>query len=96
MPSGTAEDRDDVFIEDLNTALFLALGILAMAASVILLGYSIVAAVYGQQLSSSFLATSVFASSLLFVSLGAVQIFRKRRRLRKQKEGSIFYRTPVS
>ena len=95
MPQGTAEDRNDVLIEHLNTALFLALGILAMAVSIILLGYSVAAIVYSKQLSSSLLATSVFASSLLLVSLGAVQIFRKRRQLRKRKESLTFYRAPV-
>jgi len=90
MPSGTTEDKDDIFIENLNTALFLLLGVLAVAASVILLGYSAVAAVYSQQLSTSLLTTPVFAILLLVVGLGSVHVFRKRRGLKRKKARSLF------
>jgi len=89
MPSGTTEDKDDVFIENLNMALFLLLGVLAVAASVILLGYSAVVAVHSQQLSASLLTTPVFAVLLLVVGLGSVHIFRKRS-LKRKKAGSFF------
>jgi len=90
MSPGTTEDKDDIFIENLNTALFLLLGALAVAASVILLGYSAVVAVYSQQLSTSLLSTPVFAVVLLVVGLGSVHVFRKRRSLRKKKARSFF------
>jgi len=90
MSPGTTEDKDDIFIENLNTALFLLLGALAVAASIILLGYSAVVAVYSQQLSMSLLSTPVFAVVLLAVGLGSVHVFRKRRGLRKEKARSFF------
>ncbi|HKZ94471.1 MAG TPA: hypothetical protein VJ249_07830 [Candidatus Bathyarchaeia archaeon] len=90
MLRATAEDKDDVFIENLNTALFLLLGILAVAASVILLGYSAFIAVSGQQFSEGLLTTSGFASLLLVIGLGSVHLFRRRRQLRKKRADSIF------
>lgn len=72
------EDKDDVFIENLNLILFLALGVLALAASVILFGYSIVSAVYGQQFLSS-PTTFVAAALLLLIGSVSMQLFRKRR-----------------
>lgn len=83
MPSG-AEDKDDVFIENLNMALFLALGVLALAASVILFGYSTILAVYGQQFLS-FPTTFGFAALLLLIGLVSVQLFRKRRDTKRKK-----------
>lgn len=90
MSPGTTEDKDDIFIENLNTALFLLLGALAVAASVILLGYSAVVAVYSQHLSTGLLTTPVFAVLLLGIGLGSVHVFRKRRNLRKKRTRSFF------
>ena len=90
MSPGTTEDKDDIFIENLNTALFLLLGALAVAASVVLLGYSAIVAFYSQQPSTSLLTTSVYAVVLLAVGLGSVHIFRKRRSVRKKKARSFF------
>lgn len=90
MPQGTVEDKDDIFVENLNTALFLILGVLAAVASVILLGYSTIAAMYAQQFSTSFLPTSVFAVLLLAMGLGSVHLFRRRREERKRKTHAFF------
>lgn len=93
MPfQGSAEDKDDVFIENLNTALFLLLGILAVAASVILFGYSVVIAVLSLGFSMSVITSTVFSAVLLIPGLGSLHLFRKRRRERKEKTGSLFYR----
>jgi len=88
----TVEDREDIFIENLCTALFLLLGTLAVLASVVLLAYSAIATVYSQQLEMSILTSSIFAAFLLVVGLGSLHLFRKRRRLRKEKTSSLFYR----
>jgi len=89
-PQVSTEDKDDVFIENLNSALFLLLGVLAVAASVILLGCSAVVALGGQQFSIGFLTTPIFAVLLLAVGLGSVHFFRKRRQLRKKKTDAFF------
>jgi len=88
----TVEDREDVFIENLCTALFLLLGTLAVFASVVLLAYSAIVTVYSQQLAMNILTSSIFAAFLLVVGLGSLHLFRKRRRLRKEKTSSLFYR----
>ena len=89
---GTVEDKDDVFIENLNTALFLLLGVLAAFASAVLLGYSAVEAFLGQQLGMSLLYKPAFALFLLVLGWFSLLLFRKRRRQRKEKTGSLFYR----
>jgi membrane protein implicated in regulation of membrane protease activity len=83
MPS---EDKDDVFIENLNMVLFLALGVLALAASLILFGYSTILAVYSQQLLTTVPSTFAFAAVLLVIGLASVQLFRKRRETRKKAQ----------
>jgi len=90
MPQEPAEDKDDVFIENLSTALFLLLGSLAVSASVILLGYSAMSFVYSRQFSLSLLTTPVFAVSLLVIGLCSVYLFRKRRKARKEKTSRVF------
>jgi len=90
MPQGSKEDKDDVFIENLNSALFLLLGVLAVAASMILFGCSAVAALGSQQSSMSLLTTLIFAVLLLAVGLGSVHFFRRRRQLRKKKTSAFF------
>jgi membrane protein DedA with SNARE-associated domain len=89
---GTAEDKDDVFIENLNTALFLLLGVLGVFASVVLLGYSVVEAFAGQQLGMSLMHKPVFAVFLLVLGWCSLLLFRKRRRQRKEKTSSLFHR----
>lgn len=86
LPSHAAasEDKDDVFIENLNMILFLALGVLALAASVILFGYSTISVIYGQQFLSS-QTTFGFAALLLLIGAVSVQLFRKRRDTKKKK-----------
>lgn len=83
------EDKDDVFVENLNMVLFLALGVLALAASVILFGYSTISAVYSQQLLASVPTTFGFAAVLLMIGLVSVLLFRKRREI-KRKKASVF------
>ena len=91
VPQGAgSEDKDDVFIENLNMALFLALGISALAASVILFGYSIILAVYSQQLLTSFPTTFGVAAVLLLIGLGSVQLFRRRRETKRKKAEAFF------
>lgn len=89
LPSHAAasEDKDDVFIENLNMVLFLALGVLALAASVILFGYSTVLVVYSQQFLVSFPTTFGFAALLLLIGLVSVQLFRRRRETKRKKTG---------
>jgi len=86
------EDKDDVFIENLNTALFLLLGVLGVFASVVLLGYSVVEAFLGLQFGASLLTKPAFAVFLLVLGWLSLLLFRRRRRQRKEKTGSIFYR----
>ncbi len=90
MPAATSEDKDDIFIENLNIALFLSLGALAVAASVILLGYSTIMAFYSQQFTGSFLTTSVFSAVLLSIGLGSVKLFLKKREAKKKKSQAFF------
>jgi len=92
VSQGAVEDGEDVFIENVCTALFLLLGTLAVFASVVLLAYPVIASVYGQQLAMSVSTRSVFAAFLLVVGLGSLYLFRKRRRLRREKTSSFFYR----
>jgi len=91
MTEGTVEDQDDVFVEKLNTAMFLLLGILAVFASGALLVYSAVTTFYGQQLAMSLLTKSIVAAFLFVVGLGSLHLFRRRRRLRKEKTRSFFH-----
>ena len=90
---GTVEDKDDVFIENLNTALFLLLGVLGVSASVILLGYSVVEAFLGLQFGVSLLTKPAFAVFLLVLGWCSLLLFRRRRRQRREKTGSLFYRS---
>jgi len=90
MSQRATEDKDDIFIENLNTVLFLAFGILATVASAGLFGYSAIAFVYGQQLSMNLLATPIFAALLLATGLGSMYLFRRRRQLTKKKTDSPF------
>ena len=90
MPQRSTEDKDDVFIENLNCALFLLLGVLAVASSVILFCSSVVVALGNQQFSASLLTTPIFAVLLLVIGLGAVHFFHKRRQLRKKKTDALF------
>ncbi len=92
MPLDTAEDKDDVFIENLNTALLLLLGVLAIFASVAVSAHSAIVLIYGQQLGTSLVAASAFAVFLLVFGWASLRLFRKRRRQRKEKTSSIFYR----
>ena len=92
MPLETAEDKDDVFIENLNTALFLLLGVLGVFASVVLLAYSVFEAFLAQQLGMSLLTKPAFAVFLLVLGWCSLLLFRKRRRQRKEKTSSLFYR----
>jgi len=85
MPPGTKKDDEDIFVENINTALFLFLGGSSVFASVILLFHSATAVVYRQQSLMNFLFTSIFAAFLFFLGLGSLLLFRKRRRLRKTK-----------
>lgn len=92
MPHAAApEDKDDAFIENLNMVLFLALGILALAASVILFGYSTLLAVYSQQFLTGFPTTTFgFAALLLLIGLASMQLFRKRRETKRRKAEAFF------
>jgi len=88
----TVEDADDIFVENFNTALLLFLGILAVFASVALFARSAILVFYGQLLAISLLTNSIFGAFLLVVGLGSLHLFRKRRRLRREKTSSVFYR----
>jgi len=90
MKKGSTEDKDDILIENLNTALFLFLGILSVSVSVIVLIHSASIAVYSQKLSMDFLNSSIFAAFLFAVGFGSLHIFRNRRESRKKKESAIF------
>ena len=90
---GTVEDKDDVFVENLNTAFLLLLGVLAVFASVTLFSYSVFVAFYSQQFAMGLLTTPAFAAFLLILGSGSLHLFRKRRRQRKEKTGSLFYRS---
>jgi divalent metal cation (Fe/Co/Zn/Cd) transporter len=90
MSRQNAEDRDDVFVEKLNTAFLLLVALLTLFASVILLVYSATITIYSGQLPTNFLMTSVFAASLLIIGLGSFHLFRKRRKLRKDKTSKLF------
>ena len=90
MRAGATEDKDDVFIENLNIALFLTLGVLAVAASVILLGYSTVVAFYGQSFTGDFLTTCVFSAVLLSIGVGSVKLFLKKREAKRKKAQALF------
>ena len=92
MPLDTAEDKDDVFIENLNSALLLLLGVLAVFASVAVSANSAIVFFQGQQLRTSLLTTLVFAVFLLVFGWVSLHLFRKRRRQRKEKTSAIFYR----
>jgi len=85
MPPETKEDEEDIFVENINTALFLFLGGSSVFASVILLFHSATAVVYRQQSLMNFLYTSIIAAFLFFIGLGSLHLFRKRRKLRKRK-----------
>lgn len=93
MSLGTVEDKDDVFVENLNSAFLLILGVLGILASVVLFGYSVLAAFSGQQLAMGLLTTPAFAGFLLILGSISLHLFRKRRRQRREKIGSIFYRS---
>ena len=93
MSLGTVEDKDDVFVENLNSAFLLLLGVLAVFASVVLFVYSVFVAFYGQPFAMGLLTTPAFAAFLLILGSGSLHLFRKRRRQRKEKTGSIFYRS---
>ncbi len=88
---GTVEDKDDVLIENLSTVLFLVLGGLALFASVLLSVNVVTMAVAGVQLLSGLLFMSIFAVLSCVLGLGFVHLFRKRRRVRREKESSPFY-----
>ena len=90
MPQGTIEDKDDMFIEKLNTAFLLFIGILAVFASVILLVYSASVIFYTQQFPMNFSNTSIFAGLLFIIGLGSLHLFQKRRKLRKKKSEELF------
>ena len=94
MPLATVEDKDDVFVENLNSAFLLLLGILGVLAvfgSVVLFVYSGFVAFSGQPLAMGLLATPAFAAFLLILGWVSLHLFRRRRRQRKEKLGSIFY-----
>ncbi len=88
---GTVEDKDDVLIENLSTVLFLVLGGLALFASVLLSVNVVTMAVAGVQLLSGLLFMSIFAILSCVLGLSFVHLFRKRRRVRREKESSPFY-----
>lgn len=91
MSLGTVEDKDDVFVENLNSAFFLILGVLGVFASVVLFGYSVLMAFSGQPLAMGLMTTPAFAGFLLILGSVSLHLFRKRRRQRKEKLGSIFF-----
>ena len=93
MPLGTVEDKDDVFVENLNSAFLLILGVLGVFASVVLFFYGGFVAFSGQPLAMGLLTTPAFAAFLLVLGSISLHLFRKRRRQRKEKIGSIFYRS---
>jgi hypothetical protein len=93
MSLGSVEDKDDVFVENLNTVFLLLLGVLAVSMSVVLFGYSVFVAFYGQPLAMGLLTTPAFAAFLLILGSCSLHLFRKRRRQRKEKTSSIFYRS---
>jgi hypothetical protein len=93
MPLATVEDKDDVFVENLNSAFLLLLGVLGVLASVVLFIYSGFVAFSGQPLAMGLLTTPAFAGFLLILGSVSLHLFRKRRRQRKEKIGSIFYRS---
>ena len=91
MPLATVEDKDDVFVENLNSAFLLVLGILGVFASVVLFVYAGFVAFSGQLLAMGLLTTPAFAAFLLVLGSVSLHLFRKRRRERKEKSGSVFY-----
>jgi len=92
MPEGLIEDEDDIFIESLDNALFLGLGVLSVFASLILLVHSATVVVYGQQLRMDFLYTSIVAVLFFVLGSGSLHVFQKRRKLRKSKKTALFLR----
>jgi len=85
MPPETKKDEEDIFVENINTALFLFLGGSSVFASAILLFHSATAVVYGQQSLMNFFSTLAFAAFLFFIGLVSLLLFLKRRKLRKTK-----------
>lgn len=91
MSHGNIEDKDDVLIENLSTVLFLVLGVLALSVSVFLSVNAAIVAATALQLSFGLVPMSFFAVLSGVLGLGSLCLFRKRRRLRKEKENSPFY-----
>jgi len=91
LSRGNIEDKDDVLIENLSTVLFLVLGVLALSVSVFLSVNAAIVVATALQLSFGLVPMSFFAVLSGVLGLGALYLFRKRRRLRKEKENSPFY-----
>jgi len=90
MPEESREDKDDILTENLNTVIFLFLGILSITVSVIIFVYTASVALYSQQLFMDFFNRSVVAAVFFVVGFGSFHIFRKRRESRKRKNSAIF------
>lgn len=91
MSHGNIEDRDDVLIENLSTVLFLALGVLSLSVSVFLSVNAAFIAVAAMQLSFGLVPMLFFAALSGVLGSGSIYLFRKRRKLRKERENSPFY-----
>jgi len=90
MPEESTEDKDDRLTENLNTLIFLFLGILSITVSVIIFVYTASVALYSQQLPMDLLNRSVFAAVFFVIGFGSFHIFRERRASRKRKNSAIF------
>jgi len=91
MLQGTREDEDDVFVDNLNTALFLFLGSLSVFASVILLVYSATAVVHSQQFLMSFFTYINLGSFLVLHRLRRIASLSKAENTKKKEKVGILW-----
>jgi uncharacterized membrane protein YfcA len=87
------EDEHDAFIENINLALILSIGILSLSVSAMTLIQSATTAVLSQQLPTDSLEKLVFAALLLVIGYTALHVFQKRRESRRNKQSALFLRT---
>ena len=95
MAKGSLEDENDILTENLNTVIFLLLGILSLFLSVILLVHSATVAVYSQHLTLDFLYWPILAGLFFVTGFGSLHMVRKRRESRKRKKSALFFKSEV-